>query len=238
MHLEPIRLADAPCLLCYTSSPQEAARRGTILYYHGLSANKEANSNEYDVLTRAGFLVVGVDNAGHGERRLEDFDERLRDDRPDFESNFLNLVRETALETPTIINALFTQNIAVEGRLGIAGWSMGGYVTYRALLEERRFSAAAVIVGSPEWLLPWDDSPHKHPQAFFPTALLSQVGARDDVVPAQAARDFHDVLTPYYTSKPERLKLVTYPNMQHDPNAEEAHAIQTEMVAWFERFLG
>ena len=223
---------------CFTSStPEEAAKQGTILYYHGLSATKEANTNEYEVLTEAGFLVVGIDNAGHGERRLADFDRRFHADNPDVEHDFLSLVRESALETPKIVDALLAQNLAVRGRLGIAGWSMGGYITYRALLEEKRFNAAAVIVGSPEWLLPWDDSPHRHPDKIFPTALLSQVGVRDEVVPAQAAKGFHKALQPYYASKPGRLRYIRYSHMQHAPNADEAHAIQTEMVNWFNRFL-
>lgn len=233
----PTTLADAPALLLAQGDADKAAERGTILFYHGLTAQKESNLNEYRVLTDAGFLVVALDNAGHGARRLSDFAARFHPTNPNSGTEFLNLVKETALETPKVVDALLERGLAREDRLGVAGWSMGGYITYRALLAEKRFKAAVTIVGSPEWRLPWLESPHLHPEAFYPTALLSQVGERDDVVPPKGARRFYETLKPYYADRPERLEFVEYPNMGHHPDAAAAAEIQRRTVAWFETYL-
>ena len=233
----PTTLADAPALLLAQSSVETAAERGTILFYHGLTAQKESNLSEYRVLTDAGFLVVALDNAGHGARRLSDFAARFHPANPNAPTEFLNLVRETALETPRVVNALLEKGLGRADRLGVAGWSMGGYITYRALLEEKRFKAAVTIVGSPQWRPPLPDSPHLHPEAFYPTALLSQVGAVDSVVPPAGARAFHKALEPHYAEQPERLVFVEYPAMGHHPSAAEAAEIQRRTVAWFETYL-
>lgn len=233
----PTTLAGAPALLLARGNLERAATRGAVLFYHGLTAQKESNLNEYRVLTDAGFLVVALDNAGHGARRLPDFAARFHPANPDAGVEFLTLVRDTALETPKVVDALLEQGLAREDRLGIAGWSMGGFVTYRALLEEKRFRAAVTIVGSPRWLLPLPDSPHLHPEAFYPVALLSQVAAHDAVVPPAGARQFHEALAPYYAEQPERLEFVEYPNTAHHPSAAVAAEIQARTVAWFETYL-
>ena len=237
----PTTLADAPALLlareATDKATDKAAERGTILFYHGLTAQKESNLSEYRVLTDAGFLVVALDNAGHGARRLSDFAARFHPTNPNAGTEFLNLVRETALETPRVVDALLEKGLAHEDRLGVAGWSMGGYITYRALLAEKRFKAAVTIVGSPEWRLPLPDSPHLHPEAFYPVALLSQVGERDEVVPPAGARRFYEVLEPYYAAQPERLVFVQYPNMGHHPDAADASEIQRRTVGWFSQYL-
>ncbi len=233
----PATLAAAPALLLARGDAEDAAERGTILFYHGLTAQKESNLNEYRVLADAGFLVVALDNAGHGARRLSDFAARFHPANPNAGTEFLNLVKETALETPRVVDALLEKGLAHEDRLGVAGWSMGGYVAYRALLEEKRFKAAVTIVASPRWQLPWPDSPHLHPAAFYPVALLSQVGSHDEVVPPAGARAFHEALEPYYAEQPERLEFVEYPGMGHHPSAAEAAEIQVRTVAWFEKHL-
>ncbi|MBI2265239.1 MAG: hypothetical protein HYU64_08710 [Armatimonadetes bacterium] len=75
--VEKATLGLAPALLVYKENLEKAAIKGTILFYHGLSAAKETNLKELRSLADAGFLAVGLDNIGHGERRYSDFERRF-----------------------------------------------------------------------------------------------------------------------------------------------------------------
>ena len=92
-------------------------------------------------------------------------------------------------------------------------------------------------MASPQWALPWPESPHLHPRAFPPTALLSHTAAGDDVVPAGPARELHEALRPHYAGTPERLRLVEHPQLGHGLPPVVAARVRAEMAAWFRRFL-
>ncbi len=68
------------------------AHRGTILFYHGLSVGIADQTRELHSLAREGFVVIGVDNVGHGERRYADFEVRFSHDNPEFDACFLDAV--------------------------------------------------------------------------------------------------------------------------------------------------
>jgi uncharacterized protein len=235
-------IAAIPALLYYQVSIQECAARGTILFYHGFTCTKETHEGQMHSLAQAGFLVVSLDSIGHGERRYPNFAEMFNDERwaiePEAgEADFLQIVRETAQEVPTIIDELLERGWAQPGHLGIAGISMGGFISYAAIVVEPRLCVATPIIGSPEWRLPWHDSPHQHTDRFFSTALLSQTAARDARVPARFARAFHEQLTPFYLNAPERLHYIEYPNVDHDLSPEVWEASNQKMVEWFQLFL-
>jgi pimeloyl-ACP methyl ester carboxylesterase len=235
-------IASVPALLCYQGSIQECAERGMMLFYHGFTCTKETHEEEMNSLVRAGFLVVSLDNVGHGERRYPKFAEIFSDERwvtePEAaEADFLQIVRETAQEVPMIIDALLERGWARPDRLGIAGISMGGMISYAAIVIEPRLRVATPIIGSPKWKLPWPDSPHLHADRFFPVALLSQTGAEDEMVPARFARTFHEQLTPLYSNAPERLCYIEYPDVGHSLSPEVREASRQKMVEWVQRFL-
>ena len=93
----------------------------------------------------------------HGERRYADFDERFPPFEPhlignmQLEAAFLSAVRATAQEVPLIIDALIERGWAYPERIGISGRSFGGFVTYAAVVTDKRIQVAAPVLGSPEW---------------------------------------------------------------------------------------
>ncbi len=235
-------IASAPALLCYQGSIQECAERGTILFYHGFTCTKETDEGQHGSLAQAGFLVVGLDCVGHGERRYPNFAEIFSDERwatePEAgEADFLQIVRETAQEVPSIIDELLERGWARPDRLGIAGISMGGLISYAAIVAEPRLRVATPIIGSPEWRLPWPDSPHQHKDRFFPIALLSQTAAEDERVPARLTRAFHEQLTPLYANAPQRLCYIEYRDVGHGLSPEVWEASSHKMVEWLQQFL-
>ena len=66
-------LGPAPTLVVHVGSADAAAARGTVIVHHGLSGQKEVHGRELVSLAAAGFLAVGVDAVGHGERRWSQY---------------------------------------------------------------------------------------------------------------------------------------------------------------------
>lgn len=245
MNMKSIRLTlpSAPALVMFRGFPEDRARQGTILFYHGFGASKETYVSVLQRLAEAGFLVVGIDGIGHGERRYADFDERFPAFEPhlvgnmQLEAAFLSAVRATAQEVPLIIDALIERGWAHPERIGISGHSFGGFVTYAAVVTDKRIQVAAPVSGSPEWKLPWPESPHLHLEKFFPTALLSQTASKDTRVLPDFARALHYRLASCYAQAPERLHYIEYPNSSHDLSEEDWEQAWNAAARWFEIFL-
>lgn len=238
-----LTLASAPALAMFCNIPEESAKRGTILFYHGFGQSKDAYVQVLERFAEAGFLAIGIDGVGHGERLYPDFAARFPPIEPplagslQLEAAFLSVVRATVLEIPFIINALIERGWAHPGQIGIAGHSFGGFVTYAAVVADKRIQAAAPVVGSPQWKLPWPDSPHLHLDRFFPTALFSQTAGKDARVSPDFTRDFHRQLATAYAQAPERLRYVEYPDSPHDLSEENWQKAWTSVVEWFDAFL-
>jgi dienelactone hydrolase len=138
---------------------------------------------------------------------------------------------------PSIIDELLERRWAREDRIGIGGRSIGGDIVFASILADTRLRVGASIVGSPEWTLPWLASPHRHPQRFFPVALLSQTAELDAYVPAAPVRRFHARLEPSYVSAPERNRYVEYPGVGHFLTPELDQDSRRLLAAWFGRWL-
>jgi uncharacterized protein len=232
--MERLRIGDVPLLAAYTTSPEESARRGTVLLYHPLGADKSLHAGDLERLAAAGFLALGIDAIAHGERRTPDAYAR-------FGGGWLEAMRHvvtaTADEIPALLDALEARRWASRGRIGIAGVSLGGFVAYGAAIADRRIVAAVCISAAPFW---GDDprSPHLHPERFFPLALLSVTGGADPIVPPAPARALHEALAPHYAAAPERERYVELPGEPHRMTPAGWDRARAEAQAWFGRFLG
>lgn len=213
-----------------------AAEKGCILFFHGLGASKDVQRSDLESLAARGYLVVGVDSVGHGERRYPDFDGRLSKANPDFTREFLTIVLETAKEVPFLVNELERGGLVRNGRVGIAGISQGGFITYTAVTLEPRLRVAVSIVGSPQWTLELPESPHLHLEAFNRIFLLSQNATKDELVPSHDARDFHRRLERFYPDYAERFVYTEYAESDHLLEADW-DVLWTHTLAWFDQRL-
>ena len=212
---------------------------GTVLLFHGLGASKEANLPELHQLASAGFVAIGVDAVGHGERRYPDFEQRFASGSGhEAPAALFEVVEQTTAEIPRLVDGLAREGLCEAGRLGIAGVSMGGYITFGAVLAERRFSAAVSLVGSPRWRPCAERSPHLYPERFAPVALLIQTAGKDASVPPEQARDFHARLVPHYRRFPERLRYEELPDAVHMMSAAQWQQMTTNTVDWLRRYVG
>lgn len=237
IHHQKRTLGRAPALLVYDGSLVEAARNGCILFFHGLGVSKEANQKELEDLAGHGFLAVGIDNVGHGERRYINFETRLTRQNPNFSQDFLNAVRETAADVPNILDALTAEGLLLVEKVGLVGISMGGYITYTAIPGEPRLQAAVSILGSPYWSLDWPEMPAHHPDRFAKIKLLSQNAGLDETVPPEKARTFHEQLQALYDDYEARFDYVEYPRSGHFMREDDWAVCWQRTVVWFERHL-
>jgi pimeloyl-ACP methyl ester carboxylesterase len=205
--------------------------RGTVLLYHGFTGDKHGHQDDLNAIAALGFRAVAIDAVGHGERAYSDFEERFDMYAPRRrETEFLRVVERTAQELPAVLDALGP------GPFGMVGFSMGGYIGYRAATFEKRIAALCTIGASPEWRLPVPGSPHLVPQHFYPLALFSQNGALDDVVAPSGAANFATALRESYRSAPERLRHREFADGTHmlENHWEE---VWSEVLAWLDRFV-
>ena len=217
-------LAAAPALIARPDGPS----RATVLWYHGLGVDKETHAAELERFARAGFIAIGLDAAGHGERRLPNFEERFAPPRAVIEPLLFQLIEETVAELPSVFDELPRSGLDSDGRIAVAGVSFGAFITYRAVIREPRLRAAVALLGEPPESI----------EGLWPTALLSITAGNDTNVPPQKASVFHERLEPRYATAPERLRYVELPDEQHLVSAVAWERAMRETVGWVLRFAG
>jgi len=156
------------------------------------------------------------------------------------------------------VDALAAKLPVDNGRVGIAGWSYGGYMAMWAVTQSDRFRAAVAGAGLSnfqsyygenridQWLIPffgasvYDDPAvyaRSSPIAFIKnvkTPTLVLVGERDAECPAPQSREFWHALKTLGVP----ADLVIYANEGHailDP--EHQRDIVRRSLAWFDKYL-
>src|SRR4029079_6038067 len=161
----------------------------------------------------------------------------------------------------TAVDAAVARGIADPARLGIGGWSQGGFMSAWAVTQTQRFKAAIVGAGPTDWGMMaatsdmprfdsalggstlWEGAgPHRHaqlsPLSFarnVTTPVLILHGQNDARVPLNQAISFHRALREVGA----QTELWIYPREPHGIG-ERAHPIDLlkRVRAWYERWLG
>lgn len=158
------------------------------------------------------------------------------------------------------VDAAVERGIADPDRLGIGGWSQGGFMTGWAITQTDRFKAAVDGAGPSDWgwmaaesdagtfegvlggSVPWDGvGPHRHNEisplsyarnATTPTLILH--GEKDERVPLSQATAFHRALR----DAGAVAEFVVYPREPHGIG-ERMHQIDVlqRVKGWFTRYV-
>jgi dipeptidyl aminopeptidase/acylaminoacyl peptidase len=144
-------------------------------------------------------------------------------------------------------------------RIGITGWSYGGYMTMWAVTQTGRFRAAVAGAGIcnwqsyygqngiDQWMIPffgasaYDDPDvyaHSSPITFIkrvktPTLIL--VGERDVECPVPQSQEFYHALRTLGVT----AQMMVYPGEGHMiSRPDHRRDVVDRSVGWFDRFLG
>lgn len=219
-----------------------------ILYVHGGPAGV-FQENFYpwaQLLVARGYAVVMPNprgSTGYGE-------EFLKANRADWGGGDYR-------DVMAAVDAVLARGGMDSNRLGIAGWSYGGYMAEWAITQTDRFKAAVCGAGmfdlaaeygtengpeGDEW---YYTTPWEHPERFYksspvtyiknaktPTLILQ--GENDPIDPLGQSTALYRALKRYDVE----TELVVYPREPHGPR-EEKHQLDilTRMLGWFDKHL-
>jgi dipeptidyl aminopeptidase/acylaminoacyl peptidase len=157
------------------------------------------------------------------------------------------------------VDRMVEMGIADPDRLGVMGWSYGGYMTSWVITQTKRFKAASVGAGVTNLMSftgtadipgflpdyfgaePWDDNEiyRKHSAMFnvkgVTTPTLIQHGEKDERVPISQGYELYNALK---RQKCE-VKMVVYPRTPHGPQEPKLLLdIMKRNLEWFDRYVG
>jgi dipeptidyl aminopeptidase/acylaminoacyl peptidase len=157
------------------------------------------------------------------------------------------------------VDRLVATRLADPARLGICGWSYGGFMTAWAVTQTDRFRAAVMGAGISNWLsfhgtaeistwdvLFWRESPFEQDGRYASFSPITHVrrartptlivhGGNDCCVPVGQSQEFYRALRDQNVS----TAFVVYPRQGHAIQ-EKNHQrdLLTRMVEWFDRWMG
>lgn len=163
------------------------------------------------------------------------------------------------LDLMTGVDRVIQMGVADPDRLGVMGWSYGGFMTSWIVTQTKRFKAASVGAGVtnlmsfigtadipsfiPDYFggQPWEnlDVYRSHSAMFnmksVSTPTLVQHGEADERVPISQGYEFYNALK--VLNVPTRM--IVLPRMPHGPNEPKMvlKASQTNLE-WFDKYLG
>jgi dipeptidyl aminopeptidase/acylaminoacyl peptidase len=156
------------------------------------------------------------------------------------------------------VDRLIETSVADPERLGVAGWSYGGYLTSWAITQTHRFKAASI--GAPVTDLAsmngtadmWTFVPDymrseswENPAVYIQhspvynakgvtTPVLLQHGSDDTVVPIGQSGEYYNALH----SQGVPVRMVIYPRSGHGPRESKImRNIMQENINWFDKYL-
>jgi uncharacterized protein len=115
-----------------------------VIFVHGFGSFKEKNLHYAYMLAEKGFRVVLPDALYHGERTSQN--------QHELAFHFWEIVLTTIHELEDIKNHYLSSGLIDEERIGVAGTSMGGIITFGALTQYKWVKVAASLMGSPYYL--------------------------------------------------------------------------------------
>lgn len=202
----------------------DASPRPAVLFYHGLHSDKETHRKELEDLARRGFLAVGVDAVGHGQRRMPDLAGFLA--RGPLLEQASKLLRPTLAEVPLLVDFLEAEGY---GPIGLAGVSFGAMLAFAAAALESRLQAVVPILGDPSW------QAELRPDDLRETALLAWNAGADVHVDPRGARELLQQLQQRYPGRP--FQYLEYPESDHFMRPQDWEHGWERTLWWFEEHL-
>lgn len=137
-----------------------------IIYLHGYGASKEQAVDFGYRLAKSGFFFLSFDCMDHGERK-DKFSQHQNnkfgsvypaDTGLDTYVHMHEVIVSTKKDINVVLDSLQNNQRIDLDRIGLTGFSMGGYATFYNIAYSEIIMAAAPIAGKPAFKKAWDDS--------------------------------------------------------------------------------
>ena len=244
---ENITIEGIPVII---NSRDDDTRKPLVILSHGFSGSKAdfINGGYLHELAELGYYAAAIDNRFHGDRKGPKFSEIIL--HPSGKADLAKLrqaMKDTADDIKRLMDEFSSYKEIDINRVAMLGVSMGGFITYRAILVDERIKVGIPIISSPYWddipsdvPMETDKSnvawkaisescqPAKYADKFYPTALLMQIGDADGHYSKDKVQEFYDKVSKYYTDCPEKLRLINYPDTRHEFTRE----MWTQALNW------
>ncbi|AEH48971.1 prolyl oligopeptidase family serine peptidase [Parageobacillus thermoglucosidasius] len=243
-------VAQVPVLHVVKQEKKEG-RLPFILFIHGFTSAKEHNLHFAYLLAEAGYRVVMPDALYHGERGTSLSGHELQ-------LKFWHVVRQMIAEVKWIKEEMEQRRLIDPDRVGIAGTSMGGIVTFGSLAVYPWIKAAVSLMGCPAYEMFFDElvktakktgvaiplsdeqlkqekaqlvkyDLSKQPEKLAGRPLLIWHSECDQVVPYAYTYEFYEQIKPLYQGKEKSLKFISDATAGHKVTREAL----LETVKWF-----
>lgn len=243
----------------YWLEPTSTPVRKLVIWLHGFTESRADVTDYLQDLATAGYVALSLDPVDHGSLSrypqageiIDPMDGSfIADTDGKLYRHFWSIEAETAAAIPSLIDWAIAE-LDVAPQIGIGGKSMGGDIALAASGLDKRITAVAACLATPDWLKPGSiyevTAPNDSIQAQFDQynpitnleryhhcpALLFQCGTADTVVPAAAALRFAQALADTYQDRPDKLQVLLEEGVEHELTATMWH----QALAWFGRFL-
>lgn len=143
--------------------PADAANLPAVIYIHGFGGNRESGLEMGYRLANAGIFFLSFDCWHHGERTHDNERNLLFPDvyppetGMDTYFKMHEIIRQTEEDLNFLAGHLRRDPRVDSERLGVAGFSMGGFATFLAAARCPWLQVAAAIGGKPAFQRAWDD---------------------------------------------------------------------------------
>lgn len=245
--IEKINIEGIPCLKI---KPKQA--KGlipTVIYYHGWGSNKENQRFKAMAFSIYGYQIIVPDGINHGERKAIDHNASGM-----FEEYFWNTILNSVEESSMIIENIIKNHNADPNRISVMGSSMGGFTAAGVFVHNEDLKAMVNFNGSCAWVKadeifrqkynrpPADKAeilklskydPMENLEALKARPILMLHGDKDSSVPIDSQRVFYNKAGDVYKDKPEKLKFIEIPNMNHYIST----GMLEEGISWFKQYL-
>ncbi len=246
------KIGNIPALIAVDIEKQREALP-VVVFFHGFTSAKEHNLHIAFLLAEKGYRVILPDSELHGERE-QDTTETKR------QISFWDIVLKNVDELAEIKQELEKEGLILDGRIGVAGTSMGGITTSAALTQYEWIKTAVILMGSPrittfaktlvesfkkEGDLPVTDEQIEalygelekrdlslQPEKLNERPLLFWHGQQDAVVPFDHSYTFYDEVKKDYKNE-ENIRFIKEDHVGH----KVTRLAVLELVKWFEKHL-
>lgn len=158
--IETSEVNDIPILIIFQENLYSCP---LVFFIHGYGADREQAIDFGYMLAKKGFYYVSMDCKGHGERKGKNERNKFSQVFPpdtglDTYVHMHEVIEQTAIDVQTLIEYYKGKERIDANKIGISGFSMGGYASFYISANTPDIKVAIPIAGKPSFTKAWLDT--------------------------------------------------------------------------------